>query len=122
MRSCDGFEIQQHFGSEISGDMLVDERVIGGGITAINSMAAQYSWPSWESNDTRPIASIRSEGPELAEGNLAVMVANRRTCAAASAVGEQCDIGSGRKSMNLTMGGEQAKFDEMIAAAAGPKL
>src|ERR1039458_7874089 len=50
------------------------------------------------------------------------MVAYGSTCAAASTVGEQCDISARGESMDFPMSGEEAELNEMIAAAAGTKL
>src|ERR1035441_7382200 len=50
------------------------------------------------------------------------MVAYGSTCAAASTVGEQCDISARGESMDFPMSGEEAELSEMIAAAAGTKL
>src|SRR5207249_8751443 len=59
---------------------------------------------------------------ELAEGNLAVVVADGGTGPATATVAEQGDIRSRLEVVDFAVRGEEAKFDEMIAAAAGAKL
>src|ERR1035437_8693789 len=98
--------------------MFVDECMVGRGITAhqLHSCPVFLAFLRIQ-RQPRQAFQLAREVRELAEGNLAVVVAYGRTCAAASAVGEQCHVSSRCESMNFPVSGEEAELNEMIAAA-----
>src|ERR1035441_9926918 len=111
------FEIQQHFGSKISGHMLVDQRVIGGGIAPhqLHCRPVFLAFLRIQRQPSQPLQFAR-QVRELAESNLTVMVAYGSTGAAAPAVGEQRHVSS---SPNLTYHGTRSTGQVVHSTAGG---
>ena len=88
-------EVQQHFGAEIGGHVLVDERVVRRGVAA-HQLHRRPVFLAFLRIQRQPRQALQlaRQVRELAEGNLAVMVAHGRTRAAAAAVREQCHVSS----------------------------
>ena len=89
------FQVQQHLGPEIGGDVLVDERMVRGGVTAhqLHRRPVFLAFLGIQRQPGQPLQLARQVW-ELAEGELAVVVAHGGTRAAAAAVREQCHVSS----------------------------
>jgi hypothetical protein len=89
----------------------------------IRFMAAQYSWPSALSRESRARArQFLRKLAVLGCGELAVMVADSRPGSTVSAVGEERHVFAGFKPACVVGHGEEAKFHEVVSAPACPEL
>ena len=128
-------DVQEHLGTEVTGDMAVDEFVVGRRVTPheLHGRPVFLAFHRIEVEPGEPLVvlgQLRVHG----HGELAVVVADGRAGASASAVGQQGQVfarGQGQRRRirrgstvgpRLGQDPEGAELDEVVPAPAGPKL
>src|SRR2546423_2956226 len=114
------FDVEQDLGAEIRGNVLMNQRMVGGGIFPHEFHGAPIflALRRVEREPGQPLELAGQIG-ELAESNPAVMVAHSRPRPATATMAEQGDVRAGLEVIDFAVRSKKSEFNKMIAAAAG---
>ncbi len=117
------FDVEEDLEAKVAGDVVVDEGVIGGGVASHEFHGGPvFLAVGLVEGEPGEVFVFFGEVGVVGHGAFAVVIADGGAGAAAAAVAEQGDVGSGGKVLDGLFIGEDAEFDEVIAAAAGAEL
>jgi hypothetical protein len=116
-------DIQENSRAEALGDVLVNERVVRGCVTAheVHGVPIFLTGFGIERQPGKAFKFAVEVGMR-GNGSFRIIIANGGAGSAAAAVSEKREVFAGGEVADLFARGEKAEFDKMIAAAAGAEL
>ena len=116
-------DIQQDLSAQMLGHVLMNERVVGSSVSPhqLHGCPVFLTLRFVERKPGEPAQLLR-EFRMLFDRKFAVMIANRRASAPASAMAEQSEIFSRRKPEVLILHRESSELNKVVSAPAGPEL
>ena len=117
------FQVEEDLQAQVLGDVLVDERVVGGCVLAhqLHRGPVFLAFGGIEREPGEVLVLLR-QVRVLLHRELAVVVAHRRAGAATPAVREERNVFAGRQTVDGLTRSKDTELDEVVAAATGAEL